>query len=537
MTEVRGEHHVPTSALSPVTTPTAPAELHRYLTSRDRPLSARELDQLATVLFWLDRPQESADAHRAAYTARLSGGDQAGLALAACWVFWDHALVGETSVAAGWLARARQHAAAVPGSGPAGWVAVAGADQSLAASDAATAVELAESGRRIGLETGDRDLEAMALQTRARALVALHDIRAGVALLDEAMVAVVAGELQPLFTGWVFCNVIGTCFDVADLRRAAEWTDAANRWSAGVGDGLLYAGICRLHAAELAYLRGAWAIAEAAARRACADLTAHDERYAGGAHLLLGEVRRAAGDPGGARAAYLRAHELGSSPHPGLALLWAEDGQITAAAEALRTELDPGPTAPLARSRLLAAMVDVELARAPDGMPAARAAADQLALLAEAVDSPYLTAMAAAADGSVRLAEDDPDGAVLRLRQAWSTFQGLGFPYDSARVQCRLADAARRSGDLATAELELAAGHAALRRLGDPSSQSPAVRLTVREIEVLRLVASGASNRTIGARLVLSEHTIARHVSNILTKTECRTRAAATAYAYEHHLV
>ena len=131
----------------------------------------------------------------------------------------------------------------------------------------------------------------------------------------------------------------------------------------------------------------------------------------------------------------------------------------------------------------------------------------------------------------------DPGAAAPALRQAWATFHQIGLPYDAALAQCRLAEAARQSGDVATAELELAAGRAVLDRLASVSAPSPSARLTGREIEVLRLVAGGATNREVGTRLVLSEHTIARHVSNILTKTGCRTRAAATAYAYEHHLV
>jgi hypothetical protein len=296
----------------------------------------------------------------------------------------------------------------------------------------------------------------MGLQTIARALVPLRDRSRVVALLDEAMVAVVAGELAPIFTGWVFCNVLATCFDLADLQRAAEWTDAANRWRAGVGDGLLYAGICRLHAAELAFLRGDRSAAEAAARRACAELTAHDERYAGGAHHLLGDLRRAAGDVAGARAAYQRGYELGHSPHPGLALTWAQDGRVAAAAEALRRELDPGPSAPLARGRLLAALVEVELLGGPDGQPAAREAANGLLELSGRLGSPYVEAVAAVADGAVRLAEGDAEAAQVALRQARATFLRLGLPYEAARAQCLFGEAAALAGDLATAELELA---------------------------------------------------------------------------------
>lgn len=170
------------------------------------------------------------------------------------------------------------------------------------------------------------------------------------ALLDEAMVAVINGELRPLFTGWVYCAVLGVCHDVADLRRAAEWTDAALRWCGRLNDGVLYPGLCRIHRVELACLMGAWATAEAEARRACDELLAHDPRYAGEAVYLAAELARLRGDLDTAETGFRRAHELGREPQPGLALVWLAQGRAAAAVAALRLALEPGPSAALARS-------------------------------------------------------------------------------------------------------------------------------------------------------------------------------------------
>lgn len=507
--------------------------------------TAADLDALADALFWLDRPDESMEARRAAYAAHLAAGSSAGAARAAWRLFYDHFLVGEASVANGWIARARQHATESAEAAPAAWVAIAEADLAMTASDADGAVRWASVALDAARDLADNDLLAMAHQTVGRALVHLGRITEGMAHLDEAMVAVTAGDLDPLYAGWVYCNLLSSCRDLADMRRATEWSDAAARWCDALAEGRLYPGICRVHAVEFACLRGAWAEADAECRRACEELVAHDPRYAGEAFYLTGELRRLAGDLDGAEEAFTRAHELGRVPQPGLARVRLAQGRAGAAVKALRLALAAGPHALLQQAQLLAACVEAELAL--DEVAAAEATSSALVTVAEQSGAPFLVAMASSAVGAVRLGRGDPAGALVPLRRACSLFQDLGFPHEVARTQVAIGVATREAGDEDTAVLELGAALAAFERLGatadaeraralvsTPARPTP---LTDREIEVIRLLARGGTNREIGAELFLSEHTIARHVSNIFTKIGVSSRAAATAYAYDNGLI
>jgi ATP/maltotriose-dependent transcriptional regulator MalT len=511
-------------------------------------LSAAELDTLADALFWLDRPDESMAARRRAYQAYVAA-EAGDAAMLASWrLYYDHSLVGEVAIAGGWLERARAHAAATGSPSSAAWLAVAEVDGALAAGDVDAALAHGARAADMAQAVDDRDLAAMALQAKGRALVDAGRVAEGIALLDEAMVAVINGELRALFTGWIYCNVLSTCHGLADVRRAAEWCDAALRWCDSLREGLLYPGLCRIYAVELECLRGSWEHAERDARRACDELTSHDPRYAGEAFYLVGEVRRLRGDFEGAQEAFTRAHELGRVPQPGLALVRLAQGRPDAAAKTLRLALEPGPPAPMPRARLLAALVEAEL-QAGD-TDTARSAAHELEALGRSTESQLLGALARATEAAVLLAEGDATGALVATHEATSTFQTLGLPYDAARAQARAGVAARQVGDEETAALELRAAAAAFDRLGsvpdsrwvrgllDETGSSPTpTPLTERELEVLRLVAQGSTNREIGEALFVSQHTVARHMSNIFTKIGVTSRAAATAYAYEHGVV
>lgn len=512
-------------------------------------LTGDELDVLADALFWLDQPEASATRRHDAYLSHIAAGAMEKAMLAAWRLFYDHFLVGEMAVASGWLERARRHGAEVDSVVAVGWLAVAEADAAMADGRHDTAHQHANHALDVARRAGDPDLAAMALQTKGRALVELRRVDEGVALLDEAMVAVVNGELTPLFTGWVYCNLLSACHDLADLRRAAEWCDAAMRWCDDLREGLLYPGLCRIHAVELACLRGDWPLAEVDARRACDELTAHDPRYAGEAFYLLGEICRLRGDLEGAQEAFTRAHELGRLPQPGLALVRLAQDRTTAAVKALRAALQQAPPGSLHRAELLSAQVEAELREAD--VAAARAAADELLEIGAASTSAFLTAVAASADGVVTMAEGDDAGALGRLRRAWLGFDELGLRYAAARTRVDIGIAARSAGDDDTAALELRSALAAFEALGaapdsvrvrsllDERAEEgvdPSIPLTGREVEVLRLVARGRTNRDVAAALYISEHTVARHLNNIFTKIDVGSRAGATAYAYEHGL-
>jgi DNA-binding NarL/FixJ family response regulator len=523
------------------------SDVHRRLSARPPvELSAAELDMLADALFWLDKPAESAAMWHQAYLAHLDRGEVEAATIAAWRAFFEHLQVGEKAAASGWLERLRQLVADHGDMVAAGYVAVAEAGWAHVDQETDAALVHAERGAAVGRDARDPNLTALATETCGRILIALDRVSEGLRLLDDAMVSVVGGELDPLFTGWIFCEALSVCSDLADMHRAAEWTDAAMRWCDGMNQGRVYSGICRVHQVELMCLRGAWATAEVEVARACDELTSVDPRYAGEAYYVAGELCRLYGDLAGAEQAYRRAHEMGRQPQPGLALVRLAQGQTDTALAALRRALDGGGSGPLRQALLLAALVEAEL-RAGD-VAAARAGADELAAMVDDSHSPYLGAIRDRCHGAVELEAGDTSAALEHLARARDAFAALGMPFDAARAQVRLGIAASRTGDTDGARLELTAARATFAQLGagpDLEVADGLLReraplpggLTDRQLEVLRLVANGLSDREITATLLISEHTVARHVSNIRTKLGVPSRAAATAFAYQHDLL
>ncbi len=527
------------------------------LLARERTsLSAAELDLLADAWFWLDDPDASVDVRRSAYQAHVENGDAAAAALAAWRLFYEHYLVGEDAVAGGWVERCRRHVTQSGDDVAAGWLAVADSDRASRAGDHAAALDLARRAVEAGRRKGDRDLTAMALQAEARARLDLGERQPALDLLDEVMIAVINDELQPLYTGWVFCNVVSACYSIADLRRASEWSEAALRWCASMREGLMYPGLCRVYAVELAYLRGDWDSATTDAERACTELTIFDPRYAGQAFCLVGDLHRMRGETEPAEAAYARAHELGVLPQPGLALLRLATGRPDEARAALRAALRPGPGRPLPRAQLLAAIVDVAVALGDRGL--LEETVRELGSVAAGTGSSLLDALASAARGELALAAGDAATGLARLRTAAARLHDLSFPYEAARRRVRTAVAARAFGDVDTARLELTSAAATFGRLGaapdlhlarellaalddapanepTPGSHGDPVDcpLSDRELEVLRRVADGQTDHQVATALHLSPHTVARHMTNIRTKLGVASRAAATATAFE----
>jgi ATP/maltotriose-dependent transcriptional regulator MalT len=519
--------------------------IHDRLAQRDlSSLSAGELDELAESLFWLDRPDDSIAVLGKAFQAHVAAGDQEGAVMAAWQLFYDHALVGETALANGWLERARRRADHVKGSAAGGFLAVAEADRAEWTGELDRAVAHARRAVELGRATGDANLLAMALQAQGRSLVGSGRLDEGFSALDEAMVAVVNGELAPLFAGWVYCNALSTCHDLADLARAAQWSDAAMRWCDDLEDGRFYPGTCRLHVVELETLRGRWETAVAAAEQACGELASHDPRYAGEAHYLMGELHRRTGDIDLAEEAFTRAHQLGRVPQPGLARVRMAQGRLGAAAKGLWLALDAVPVAPRVRIELLAALADHQLA--VDDIDGAVDVAAEMSDVAREAMSDYLQALALMAEAQVLLAQGEGAAACRCAGETAQQMQLLGLPYDWARARMVRGRAAELIGERDTARMELVAARETFRALGaEPEERhvdallgdAPPSPLSAREVEVLRLVARGDSNKKIAAELCVSEHTVARHLSNIYTKLGVGSRSAATAFAYEHALI
>jgi DNA-binding NarL/FixJ family response regulator len=303
-----------------------------------------------------------------------------------------------------------------------------------------------------------------------------------------------------------------------------------------------FTGRCLVHRAEVFQLDGAWREALDEARRAGERFVATKNPAAGLARYRQGEVLRLQGEFEAAERAYREASAFGWEPQPGLAQLRLAQGRTDAAAAAIR-RAEAAATQVLERARLLPAFVEIMLAVGE--LEAARRACRELEELAGLFESAMLAALVAHAEGAVQLADGDAQAALVALRRAGETWLALEAPYEIARTRMLVAEACRMLGDEEAAELEREAARSIFERLGAKPDlarlEAPVTAetfgLSRRELEVLRLVAAGQSNRAIAAALVISEHTVARHVQNILAKLRLPSRAAATAFAFEHDLV
>jgi DNA-binding CsgD family transcriptional regulator len=510
------------------------------------PLDVSDLERLAIAAHMLGRADDATRAWEQAHQASVRAGDPARAARHAFHLVMGFGQRGEFAQAGGWFSRATR---LVDEAGPdcveRGYLLIPQALQSLEGGDPSGAFELFAGAAAIADQFGDTDLATFGRLGRGQSLIAMGETARGVALLDEAMVAVTAGEVSPINAGIVYCAAIEAFQAIFDLRRAQEWTTALSRWCDDQPDLVPFRGRCLVYRAELMQFHGLWQDAITEARRAEDWMSRPPiEPAIGEVHYQQAELHRLRGDDIAAERDYRAASKWGRRPDPGLALLRLAQGDLDAAAASIRRALDEADQ--FSRPRLLGPCVEIMLASGD--LAAARAAADELATLADRFDANLPRAIAARAEGAVRLAEGDARGALAVLRRAWDLWLDLAAPYESARVRIHIGMACRAIGDSDGAELELAAARTVFADLGavrdvsrvdDLIVRAEALRgsgLSPREIEVLGLVADGRTNRDIAAELVISERTVDRHVSNIFTKLGVSSRSAATAYAYEHHL-
>jgi DNA-binding CsgD family transcriptional regulator len=509
------------------------------------PLAVDDLELLATSAYLIGR---DSDFHRAldrAHHAHVQAGAPARAARCAFWLGLTLLVRGDSGQATGWLARARR---LIEGRDCVehGYVLVPAAEQRLAERDHDTARSMSERAVEIGERFGDPDLIACARHLQGRALIQQRQVRAGLAILDEAMLPAVGGELSPIMTGLVYCSVIEACQEVRALSRAHEWTSALARWCEQHDNLVVFSTTCLVHRAEIMQLHGAWPDALAEACRACEPTFEVGSRPPASAFYRQAEIHRLRGEFVAAEEAYRHASRLGSEPQPGLALLRLAQGRTGAACAAIRRVV-AAATEPLRLLRFLPAHIEIMLATYE--LEEARGASRTLDGIAEEFDVDVMRAMAAQARGTVDLAEGEPQSALGPLRAAFDVWQRIDAPYEAARVRVMIGVACRSLGDEEAGALELGAARAVFERLGAaPALQhldaleggaTPVQRhgLTRRQLQVLRLVAAGKSNKVIATELYLSERTVDRHVSDILTRLGVPSRAAATAYAYEHDLL
>ena len=523
---------------------------HRdWVTAREMFLAARELStddvaDLASACWWLGLADENVSANEEVHRRSLHDGAPARAALAAVEIGFCEMLRGHEDIGAGWFARARRLLDDAPEAPERGFLLVIDAYVAVDSGDLASAEDLATRVLELGDRHENTTLQALGLFLCGSLAIRRGDHAVGLRLLDEAMLPVRAGDVQPEWAGNLYCSMMQLCYEFGDLPRAQWWTTVTEQWCHGYAPAVIFSGICRVHRVQLFQVQGEWDRAEEEARRAAADLRDLDIVVAAEAHYRLGEVCRLRGDLAAAESAYRSAHALGRDPAPGLALLHLRRGHVRVAASALDAALAAAGTPP-GRAPLLAARTEVALA---DKEPRVAArCTDELGRLAEEHASPGWRAEARRWQGAVLLARGKPADAVPALREACGLWQRIGAPYEVARIRLDLAEALDALGDLDTADWERDGAAVLLERLGarrdldrlhaHSRGRRAAGELSVRELEVVAAIADGISNREAAGRLQISERTVARHLANVYAKTGVSSRTAAVAWARERGLL
>ena len=512
---------------------------------RAAPLSARDLEALGRSAYMVGETDAYVTALERAHRAHLEAGNVLAAVRVAFWIGHSLLFRGQPVPAGGWFARAQRLFDESGDDGAErGWLLIPAWLHQMGTGDYETGYATAGEAAEIARLFDDADLLWLARGDQGRALVNMGRVADGLRLVDEMFVVATEGQLSPVVTGIVYCNTIAYCVDGYAWDHAREWTDALTRWCEGQPEMEEHFGFCLVHRAELHHLSGSWAIAQEESERAAA---AHNrgqlnQLVRGKAAYVQGEMHRVAGDFAAAEKSFREANALGYEPQPGLALLRLAQGNPGSAAAMIRRAAGES-TQMLRRARLLPAYVEITLAVGE--FDRARAAVDELEVIASTVGG-AAAAMAACAKGALLVAREEPREALVALRPGMEEWQRLGVPYEVARARVLIGLACREVGDHDTAELELDTARAAFGQLGARPDQARVDALvgrngadeglTAREIEVLRLVASGRSNSEIAAALVISEHTVARHLQNIFGKLGVSTRTAAAAYAFEHRL-
>jgi ATP/maltotriose-dependent transcriptional regulator MalT len=515
---------------------------------RARTLGAQDLEHLAIAAYMLGRNDDHLECMKRAHRAHQHARNLSRAARCAFWAGINLAVRGRASHAAGWFGRAQRLAESGPrDSVEYGYLLVPTLLKRAGELDWKGVADVAKKAERIAERHGEADLFALAAHERGHALVRLGRVEEGLRLMDEVMVSVTAGELSPIVTGLVYCSVIAYCQDMFQLSRAQAWTQALTGWCEQQPEMVAHTGLCLIHRAEVSLLRGDWRLALQEAQRAKTQFAkAMNSSGVGHALYRQGEVHRVQGHFDKAEAAYREAARSGHDPQPGLALLRLVQGRTTAAASAIRRALSE-TTDPVRRAKLLPASVEIFLTEGSTEQ--SREACSEIEQSSKGRRSELLEALAAYSRGALDLAEGKPDAALGTLRRAFDAWRQLEVPYEAARVRVLIAKACRILGDEETAALELDAARGAfseLRAAPDLARVDALARgtasgsehgLTKRELEVLRHVAAGRSNKAIARALALSNRTVDRHLSNIFDKLAVSSRSAVTAFAYRNRLI
>jgi class 3 adenylate cyclase len=434
----------------------------------DEDLGAADLESYGEAAWWSGRLDEAIAHRERAYAAYTAGGDTLGAARMALTLSWDHEGRGAFAVAGGWLANAERLLADQPEAPEHARLLLIQAITALfAEGDLARAFALFDDSYETAKRVGDRDLQMLALSGKGRTHIKKGEIDQGLGLLDEATASAMCGDLRAHSAGLVYCLTISTCQDLGDYRRAAEWTEAANRWCDKL-DVTGFPGACRIHRAEVLRIRGDWPAAEAQAIAACEELHDFDRSITASGHYEIGEIRRRRGDFAGAEESYRVSSEMGRDPQPGLSLLRLAEGKVDAAVAGITRTLQDAKD-PLFRLRRLPAQV--EIAIAAGDLKTARDAADEVEQVVDAYKigdrrAAAYDAIVHFARGQILLAEKDWNASAAALQRARDEWQGVGAPYETARARMLLGTAYRRGGDEHAGAIELESALATFERLG-----------------------------------------------------------------------
>lgn len=507
------------------------------------PGRAAELADLrAEAAWWLGRVGECIEARERAYRIFDELGDHRRAGQCAVWLFEHHAMSLRSAVAGGWLRRARRALEGDPECVEYGALVLREAEIAQGSRDLDEASALASEVLVLARRLRSADLEAEALQTKGRVLIHQGDVRQGMGHLDEAMLFAVEGRLRPYSTGKVYCSLISACEELGDLDRAAEWTEATMAW-AQQHPFAIFPGICRVHRAVVLKRRGALAEAEREAAQACRELAGTHVGNSAEAHAEVGDICRRLGQLERAEEAFAQAQRLRGQPCGGLALLRLAQGRVDEAVSLISGCLSESTSNRLGRATLLPSFVQICLA-AGDMVSAAESLVE-LDDIAAAFDSPILRATVLSTRGRLQLAQSDP-AARTTLREAVEVWHALDVPFEAATARTLLGQALREAGQDEAATEAFATAAAVFDGIGaalearlvyDDAGPSLPAGLSAREVEVLRLMATGRTNNEIARELYVSAKTVSRHASNIFTKIGVTSRAGATAFAFEHRLV
>lgn len=524
-------------------------DAYSLLTSADQEssLAPSDLVLLARASYLVGKSADSTDIWMRAHQGYLNKDDPTQAAFSAFWLGMILLLHGDGAQGSGWIARAQRLVDDYQKDcAEKGFLMIPKALQCLRSGDYEKSYLLFGQAAETGNRFKNKDLIILGRLGRGQSLILQNRITEGTKLLDEAMVSVISDDISPIVAGIVYCAVIETCQKIYDLHRAQEWTGALTRWCESQPDLVPYRGQCLIRRVEIMQLHGEWREAINEVQRACELLSGPPgEPAAGEAYYRQAELCRLKGQFSKAEEMYRRASKWGRKAQPGMSLLRLAQGQTESAAAAIRS-VEEETTDLITRSRILPAFVVIMIA-AKDNH-SAKAASQELCEIADEIQAPFLEGISNREYGRVLLAEGDPRTALRQLQNAWSLLEKIDAVYEAAQTRLLIGLACRESGDLDTMDMELDAAREIFQQLGaahdlaftesliSDTTPGNTFGLTHRELQVLRLLTTGKTNKAIAADLFISERTVDRHVSNILAKLNVSSRSAATAFAFKHSL-